>query len=100
MPETVDVKTAAAILGVNKATVYEAIKRGDAPFPVIRVGDRILIPRRALERLTDGAPSIDVEAARRHLRETLPADQPVEIADDGVLDAAAAVVVRTKAAAP
>jgi hypothetical protein len=43
---------------------------------------------------------IDVDAARRHLRETLPADQPVEIADDGVLDAAAAVVVRTKAALP
>ena len=55
MPEakraTVDVATAASILGVHKATLYEAIERGDAPVPVIRLGARILIPREALERL-------------------------------------------------
>jgi len=40
---------------------------------------------------------IDVEAARRYLRETFG---DVEIEDPDVLDAAAAVVVLTKAAAP
>lgn len=55
---TVDVATAAGILGVNKHTIYEAIKRGDQPFPVIRVGDRILIPRAALQRLLQvGVPA-------------------------------------------
>jgi excisionase family DNA binding protein len=60
---TVDVATAASILGVNKHTIYEAVKRGDQPFPVIRLGDRILIPRAALERLleegvdTEGVPA-------------------------------------------
>ena len=50
-PATVDVATTALILGVNKSTVYEAIKRGVQPFPIIRLGDRILISRAALERL-------------------------------------------------
>ena len=51
---TVDVATAAIILGVNKSTIYRAIERGDAPFPFIRVGDRILIPREALDRILRG----------------------------------------------
>lgn len=55
--ETVDVATAAVVLGVNKHTIYEAIKRGDQPFPVIRLGDRLLIPRTALERLVRGDAS-------------------------------------------
>jgi excisionase family DNA binding protein len=49
--QTEDVKAAAAILGVHPQTLYEAIKHGTAPFPVVRVGGRILIPRAALERL-------------------------------------------------
>jgi excisionase family DNA binding protein len=53
-PLTVGVKKAARVLGVHKDTLYEAIKRGDSPVPVIRVGDRILIPRDALERLVRG----------------------------------------------
>jgi excisionase family DNA binding protein len=51
---TVDVAAAAVVLGVNKQTIYEAIKRGDQPFPIIRLGDRILIPRQALDRLVGG----------------------------------------------
>lgn len=51
---TVDVATAAAILGVNKLTLYDAIKRGESPVPVVRVGRRILVPQRALDALLEG----------------------------------------------
>lgn len=40
--------------------------------------------------------TVDPEAARRYLRETLPAGVPVEIEDPDVLDAAAAVVVKDR----
>jgi excisionase family DNA binding protein len=52
--ETVSVNVAAARLGIDRLTLYAAIRRGEAPLPVIRIGRRILIPRRALERLLDG----------------------------------------------
>ena len=54
--QTVDVATVAAALGVHPQTIYREIANGTAPFPVIRLGDRILVPKAALERLvTDGA---------------------------------------------
>lgn len=42
---------------------------------------------------------IDVDAARRYLGETLPADEPVELTDPPVLDAAAAVFANGREAA-
>lgn len=41
---------------------------------------------------------IDLELARRYLVATLPADEPVEIADPDLLDAAVLVLVNGKAA--
>lgn len=40
---------------------------------------------------------IDLDAARRYLAETLPPDEPLELDDEQVLDAAAAVVAGTRA---
>jgi len=98
--QTVDVATLAPILGVQKATIYRAIAEGRAPFPVIRVGDRLLISKIAIQRLlSEGVVAdIDLQAARAYLAETLPVGQPVEIQDPAVLDAAAAVLVGQKAA--
>ena len=45
------VKEAAALLGVNPLTVYEAINRDE--FPHVRVGRRVLIPRSALQKWLD-----------------------------------------------
>jgi hypothetical protein len=45
--------------------------------------------------MIDAAP---LDAAHEYLRETLPADEPLEIVDPDVLDAAAAVIVNTKKA--
>ncbi len=51
---TCDVPSAAKILGVHPLTLYSAIRRGESPVPVIRIGRRILVPRAALERLLEG----------------------------------------------
>jgi excisionase family DNA binding protein len=50
---TVDVATAAERLGIHPHSLYAAIKRGECPLPVIRVGRRFLIPVAALDRLLE-----------------------------------------------
>ncbi|MGA3148083.1 MAG: helix-turn-helix domain-containing protein [Acidimicrobiales bacterium] len=52
---------AAALLGIDRATCYRAIRNRTFPVPVVRLGGRIRIPRRAVERLLDGGEW------RRHL---------------------------------
>jgi excisionase family DNA binding protein len=54
-PQTVSVAEAAEVLGVHPQTLYREIANGSAPFPVIRLGDRILIPKAAIERLVGAA---------------------------------------------
>ncbi len=46
---TVTVEEAANLLGVSRAFAYELVARRD--LPSVRLGRRVLIPRRALERL-------------------------------------------------
>jgi excisionase family DNA binding protein len=50
---TVTVPEAARLLGINPQLAYAAAKRGE--IPSIKVGDRVLIPRAALERMLEGA---------------------------------------------
>jgi excisionase family DNA binding protein len=45
---------AADLLGISRASAYEAAHRGELPVRVI--GRRMLVPRVALLRLLDGAP--------------------------------------------
>jgi excisionase family DNA binding protein len=47
--QTLTVEEAAQVLGLAKPTVYAAVKRGE--LPVVRIGDRVLIPRSALQRM-------------------------------------------------
>jgi excisionase family DNA binding protein len=49
------VAEAAVLLGIDRATCYRAIRNDTFPVPVVRLGGRIRIPRRAVERLLDGA---------------------------------------------
>jgi excisionase family DNA binding protein len=44
----------AALLGVNRLTVYSAIKRNEAPFPIVRIGRRIVVPKAAVDRMLGG----------------------------------------------
>ncbi len=50
---TMTVEEAAVVLGISRATAYDAVSRGE--IPCIRIGRRILIPKVALERLLEGA---------------------------------------------
>ena len=43
LPPVIDVPTAAAVLGVGKGTVYEAIRVGEWPTPILHLGRQIRI---------------------------------------------------------
>ena len=47
--QTYSVPEAAKILGLNRNSGYEAVKRGE--IPVIKIGKRLLVPKPALDRL-------------------------------------------------
>jgi excisionase family DNA binding protein len=47
------VTEAARTLGISRALAYELIARGE--LPALRLGRRLVVPRRALEALVDGA---------------------------------------------
>ena len=49
------VEEVAQLLRVSRAFAYELLNRGD--LPCLRLGRRILIPRRALERFVEEAPA-------------------------------------------
>lgn len=46
------VTEAAAWLGISRTLAYELVARGE--LPSLRLGRRVLIPRRPLERLVEG----------------------------------------------
>ncbi len=48
---TTTVEEAAELLSVSSWTLYKAIRQGQSPVPVIRVGRRILVPTAHLRRL-------------------------------------------------
>ena len=58
------VEEADDLLGENRSTLYWAIKGGTFPLPIFRIGQRIRIPRRSVERLLAGLPLIPPEDAR------------------------------------
>ena len=52
---TYSVDEAAEVLGISRASAYEAVRKGEIPH--IKIGKRILIPRSFLESLTKEANS-------------------------------------------
>ena len=50
---TLSVDEAAALLGISRALAYELIARRE--LPSLRLGRRIVVPRRALEQLVEQA---------------------------------------------
>ena len=59
------VEEADDLLGENRSTLYWAIKGGTFPLPIFRIGQRIRIPRRSVERLLAGLPLTPPEDASR-----------------------------------
>jgi excisionase family DNA binding protein len=72
------VEEAAVLLGETRSTLYRAIKAGTFPLPIFRIGQRIRIPRRSVERLLDGLPLTPPEEASpaRSHPSTWSRDQP------------------------
>jgi len=62
--ETLNVRDVATQLGVQEATVRRAVRAG--MLPAIRIGRRLVIPRRAVERLLNGLipPHTEPEVSR------------------------------------
>jgi excisionase family DNA binding protein len=54
---TVKVPEAAAELGISPDALYEAVRR--KKFPALRIGKRVLISRRVLERVLSGEVSVN-----------------------------------------
>ena len=52
---TLSVEEAAGALGISRALAYELVARGE--LPSLRLGRRIVVPRRALIALIDDDPS-------------------------------------------
>jgi excisionase family DNA binding protein len=44
----------AELVGVNPSTLYRAINRGEFPLPIVKLGNRLQVPRAAVERLIQG----------------------------------------------
>jgi excisionase family DNA binding protein len=51
-PATLTVEEAAKYLRISRASAYEGVRAGD--IPSVRIGRRIVVSRRALDRLLDG----------------------------------------------
>jgi excisionase family DNA binding protein len=58
------VEETAVLLGETRSTLYRALKAGTFPLPVFRIGGRVRIPRRAVERLIDGDPEGSIPPPR------------------------------------
>lgn len=53
--ETLTIEEAARRLGIGRQTAYEQARAGRlGPVPVYRIGRRLVVPRRALERALAG----------------------------------------------
>jgi excisionase family DNA binding protein len=52
LPDVLTVDEAAAYLRVGRSSIYEAVRQREVT--AIRIGRRIVIPKRGIERLLDG----------------------------------------------
>jgi excisionase family DNA binding protein len=62
LPAVVDVPTAASVLGLSRTTVYELIRIGDWPTPVLRLGKLIRLPTEPILELLGIQPATESPA--------------------------------------
>jgi predicted DNA-binding transcriptional regulator AlpA len=62
---TLNIEDVARLLGINRSTAYELARRDALPVPVIRLGRRMVVSRRAMEALlgTDDDSGLGGDAA-------------------------------------
>jgi excisionase family DNA binding protein len=56
---TLTIEEVAQRLGINRSTAYELARQNALPVPVIRLGRRLVVSRRALDLLLDGQHAQD-----------------------------------------
>lgn len=59
--QLLSIEETALLLEVSKDTIYRQIEEGTFPLPVYRIGKRMRVPRRAVERLLEGLPPLEPE---------------------------------------
>lgn len=57
--ETLNIETAGKMLGISRPVAYQLARRDQLPVPVIRLGRRMVVSRRALEDLLSARKSDD-----------------------------------------
>jgi len=60
---TLSVEETARLLGIGRNLCYERVKTGD--IPAIKIGRRLLVPRRALEKLLEEPKSLNLKPASK-----------------------------------
>ncbi len=53
------------MLGIGRSTLYRAVKDGNVPFPVHKIGAYWYVPRASLQRFLDGAGASEGTASDR-----------------------------------
>lgn len=61
--QTINMEAAGRILGISRPTMYELARRGELPVPVIKIGNRMVISKRAIEDLLNERKSNEDDAA-------------------------------------
>ncbi len=54
---TLSIEEAAALLGISRALAYDLVRRGE--LPQLRLGRRIVVPRKALEAFIDDCTQLN-----------------------------------------
>lgn len=49
--ETLNIEAVGKILGISRPVAYELARRNQLPVPVIRLGQRMVVSKRALEKV-------------------------------------------------
>lgn len=58
--ETLNIEDVGKMLGISRAVAYDLARRNKLPVPVIRIGRRMVVSRRALEDLLNAHKGDDV----------------------------------------
>ena len=58
---TLTIEEAAKLLGIGRNLCYDRVKTGE--IPVIKIGRRLLVPRRALEKLLEDPKPLNLTPA-------------------------------------
>lgn len=60
---TLTIEETAKVLGIGRQLAYDRVKTGE--IPVVKIGRRLLVPRRALAKLLEEPPDVTSDHSNR-----------------------------------